>query len=81
MLDCGSRFLCDTSRPPLEQVMEDLQKQMRQQAILMAAAIFAARALTNWDGGRSPRAVAAAADAIDKARFLVQEIERRLATR
>jgi len=61
--------------------MEDLQKQMRQQAILMAAAIFAARALTNWDGGRSPRAVAAAADAIDKARFLVQEIERRLATR
>lgn len=58
--------------------IEEQQKQTRQQAIVVAAAIFAARALTDWDGGRSPRAIAAAADAIDKAKFLVQEIERRL---
>lgn len=58
--------------------MEDQQKQSRQQAILLAAAIFAARSLADWDGGRSPRAIAAASDAIAKARFLVEEIERRL---
>jgi hypothetical protein len=58
--------------------MEDQQKQARHQAILVAAAIFAARGLTDWDGGRSPRAVAAASDAIAKAKFLVEEMERRL---
>jgi len=58
--------------------MEDLQKQAKQQAIVMAAAIFAARSLSDWDGGRSPRAIAAASDAISKARFLVEEIERKL---
>jgi len=58
--------------------MEDLRKQARQQAMVMAAAIFAARSLTDWDGGRSPRATAAAADAIAKAKFIVEEIERKL---
>jgi len=58
--------------------MEDQQKQAKQQAIVMAAAIFAARSLGEWDGGRSPRAVAAASDAISKAKFLVEEIERKL---
>jgi len=58
--------------------MEDLQKQAKQQAIVMAAAIFAARSLSEWDGGRSPRAIAAASDAISKAKFLVEEIERKL---
>lgn len=58
--------------------MEDQYKQARQQAIVVAAAIFAARALSDWDGGRSPRAIAAANDAIAKAKFLVEEIERRL---
>lgn len=58
--------------------MEDQRKQEKQQAILVAAAIFAARALADWDGGRSPRAIAAANDAIAKAKFLVEEIERRL---
>lgn len=58
--------------------MEDQQKQSKQQAIVMAAAIFAARSLREWDGGRSPRAIAAASDAISKAKFLVEEIERKL---
>jgi hypothetical protein len=50
----------------------------RQQAIVIAAAIFAARDLAkDWNGGHSPRAIAAAANAIDKAKFLVEEIERR----
>ena len=54
-------------------------KQDRTQAIVIAAAIFAARDLAaDWNGGRSPRAIAAAASAIDKAKFLVEEIERRL---
>lgn len=57
---------------------EERRKQERQQAILVAAAIFAARSLTDWDGGRSPRAIAAANDAIAKAKFLVEEIERKL---
>ena len=49
------------------------------QAVIIAAAIFAARDLANdWNGGRSPRAIAAAANAIEKAKFLVEEIERRL---
>jgi hypothetical protein len=58
--------------------MEDQQKQSRQQAIVLAAAIFAARSLSDWDGGRSPRAIAAASDAISKAKFLIEEIERKL---
>jgi hypothetical protein len=57
--------------------MED-QKQAKTQAIVMAAAIFAARSLSDWDGGRSPRAIAAASDAISKAKFLVEEVERKL---
>jgi hypothetical protein len=56
-----------------------MDQQTRKQAIIIAAAIFAARDLaTDWNGGRSPRAIAAAANAIDKAKFLVEEIERRL---
>jgi len=56
-----------------------MDAQTRKQAIIIAAAIFAARDLaTDWNGGRSPRAIAAAANAIDKAKFLVEEIERRL---
>ena len=58
--------------------MEDLQTQAKTQASGMAAAIFAARSLSDWDGGRSPRAIAAASDAISKAKFLIEEIERKL---
>jgi hypothetical protein len=59
--------------------MDEQRKENRKQAIVIAAAIFAARDLAqDWNGGRSPRAVAAAANAIDKAKFLVEEIERRL---
>ena len=59
--------------------MDEQRKQDRKQAIIIAAAIFAARDLaTDWNGGHSPRAIAAAANAIDKAKFLVEEIERRL---
>jgi hypothetical protein len=59
--------------------MDDQRKQDRKQSIIIAAAIFAARDLAQeWNGGRSPRAIAAAANAIDKAKFLVGEIERRL---
>jgi hypothetical protein len=36
-----------------------------------------ARSLADWDGKRSPRAVASVGDAIDKAKFLVDELERR----
>ena len=59
--------------------MDEQRKENRKQAIVIAAAIFAARDLAqDWNGGRSPRAIAAAANAIDKAKFLVEEIERRL---
>jgi hypothetical protein len=58
--------------------MDQQQKQDRKQAIVIAAAIFAARRLADWDGSRSPRAIAAAADAISKAQFLVDAIERKL---
>ena len=44
-------------------------------AITLAAAIFAARALTDWDGKRSPRLVAGVANAIEKAKFLVLALE------
>ena len=47
----------------------------RKSAVLIAAAIFAARALNDWDGKRSPRLVAGVANAIEKAKFLVSIIE------
>ena len=54
--------------------MEEQRKENRKQAIIIAAAIFAARDLAqDWNGGRSPRAIA-----IDKAKFLVEDIERKL---
>jgi len=49
----------------------------RKLAILLAAAIFAARALTDWNGKRSPRLVAAVANAVEKAKFLVSMLEAR----
>ncbi len=59
--------------------MDEQRKENRKQAVVVAAAIFAARDLAkDWNGGRSPRAIAAAANAIDKAKFLVEEIECRL---
>lgn len=78
VLEFGSPYFCGTSRPPWSKVMEDERKQAQQQAILVAAAIFAARSLQDWDGGRSPRATADASDAIAKAKFLVEELERKL---
>ena len=47
----------------------------RRSSVLIAAAIFAARALSDWDGKRSPRAVAAVANGIEKARLLVSILE------
>jgi hypothetical protein len=47
----------------------------RKAAVLIAAAIFAGRALADWDGKRSPRAVAAVANALEKAQFLVSTLE------
>jgi len=47
----------------------------RKLAIMVTAAIFAARALTDWDGKRSPRFVAGVANAIEKAKFLVSIAE------
>ena len=47
----------------------------RKPAVLIAAAIFAARALSDWDGKRSPRAVAAIAKAIEKANLLVSIVD------
>jgi hypothetical protein len=47
----------------------------RKLAITIAAAIFAARALTDWDGKRSPRLVATVSDAVKKAKFLVSTLE------
>jgi hypothetical protein len=49
----------------------------KQQLLILAAAIFAARSLHDWDGKRSPKAVASVSNAIDKAKFLLDEIERR----
>jgi hypothetical protein len=43
----------------------------RNAAVTIAAAIFAARTLTDWDGKRSPRLVAGVAKAIEKAKFLI----------
>jgi len=47
----------------------------RKSVVLIAAAIFAARALTDWDGKRSPRLVAGVANALEKARYLVSMFE------
>ena len=48
--------------------MDEQRKESRKQPIIIAAAVFAARDLAkDWNGGRSPRAIAAAADAISKA--------------
>jgi len=47
----------------------------RKNAMLIAAAIFAARALSDWDGKRSPKAVAAVANGIEKAQLLVLILE------
>ena|SRR6516162_6824309 len=47
----------------------------RKSAILIAAAIFAARTLSDWDGKRSPKAIAAVANAIEKAQLLVSTLE------
>ena len=47
----------------------------RRSAILITAAIFAARALSDWDGKRSPGAVAAVAQGLEKAKFLVRMLE------
>jgi len=47
----------------------------RKAAVLIAAAIFAARALSDWDGKRSPKAVAAVANGVEKAQFLVSILE------
>ena len=47
----------------------------RKLAITIAAAIFAARALTDWDGKRSPKLVATIYDAVEKAKFLTSNLE------
>jgi len=47
----------------------------RKLAITIAAAIFAAKSLSEWDGRRSPRAVVAVANAVEKAQFLISIIE------
>jgi len=48
-----------------------MDNETRKAAELIAAAIFAARALTDWDGKRSPRFGAGVANAIEKAKLLV----------
>ena len=58
--------------------MDEQTKREYRIAIATAAAIFAARSLADWDGKRSPRAVAAVSDAIDKAQFLLSLIEQTL---
>ena|SRR5215813_6395138 len=50
---------------------QHMKDETRKAALLIAAAIFAARALADWDGKRSPRAVAAIANALEKAQLLV----------
>jgi len=47
----------------------------RKSAVLIAAAIFAARGRADWDGKRSPRLVAGVANAIENAKFLVSTLE------
>ena len=52
-----------------------MNDETRKSTVLIAAAIFAARALTDWDGKRSPKAVAGVANALEKARLLVSILE------
>lgn len=52
-----------------------MNDETRKAAVLIAAAMFAARALSDWDGKRSPRAVAAVANGIEKAQLLVSALE------
>jgi hypothetical protein len=54
-----------------------MNDETRKFAITIAAAIFAARALTDWDGKRSPKLVASVCDAVEKAKFLVSLLEAR----
>jgi len=49
----------------------------RKVTITFVAAILAARALLDWDGRRSPRAIAAVANAIEKAQLLISTLEAR----
>jgi NADH dehydrogenase FAD-containing subunit len=51
----------------------------REQAIAIAAAIFAVRDLANCKDPLEPRATRAIEEAISKARYLVEVIERKLA--
>lgn len=51
-------------------------EETRKLAITIAAAIFAARTLTDdWDGKRSPRLMAGVANAVEKAKLLVSTLE------
>ena len=52
-----------------------MNDETRKPTIMIAAAIFAARALTDWDGKRSPRLVGGVANAVEKAQFLVSMLE------
>jgi len=54
-----------------------MNDETRKLAVMIAAAILAARALLDWDGRRSPRAIAAVANAIEKAQLLVSTLEAR----
>ena len=52
-----------------------MNNETRKAAVTIAAAIFAARALSDWDGKRSPRLVAGVANALEKTQFLVSILE------
>jgi len=62
-------FLRESS---LENPMHD---ETRGLAVLLAAAVFAARALRDWDGKRSPKTVAAILNGIEKAQLLVATLD------
>jgi|KBSMisStaDraftv2_1062788.scaffolds.fasta_scaffold02519_8 alkylhydroperoxidase family enzyme len=51
----------------------------RQQAIAIAAAIFAARDVAKFKNPREPAAARAIEEAVSKARYLIDVIERKLA--
>jgi hypothetical protein len=53
-------------------------KDIRTQAIVIAAAIFAARDLARYTDPRSPAAVRAIEEAVSKARYLLEVIDRKL---
>ena len=55
-----------------------MNDETRKLAVMITAAIIAAndKELSDWDGKRSPRAVAAATEAIAKAQSLVSILER-----